>query len=87
VNCTSASTRLIILFTHVLLLVTRLPLTHSANHNSQVIVEKSAADRKVIQDTLSEHYVFSDLAAKTISDVVDGACSCGSENDNDDGEI
>ena len=37
-------------------------------------MEKSAADRKVIQDTLSEHYVFSDLAAKTISDVVDGVC-------------
>ena len=36
-------------------------------------MEKSAADRKVIQDTLSEHYVFSDLAAKPVQD--DNLCS------------
>jgi hypothetical protein len=41
-----------------------------------VIVEKSPSDRKTIQDTLSEHYVFSDLSAKTISDVVDGVRLC-----------
>ena len=42
----------------------------------QVLVEKSAADRKIIQDVLTEHYVFNDLTQKTIADVVDVMKPC-----------
>mmetsp|Transcript_19753 Transcript_19753/g.44798 ORF Transcript_19753/g.44798 Transcript_19753/m.44798 type:complete len:598 (-) Transcript_19753:55-1848(-) len=43
---------------------------------NKVVVEKPAAERKKIGDVLSAHYVFADLQAKTIQDVVDVMKPC-----------
>mmetsp|Transcript_9580 Transcript_9580/g.11597 ORF Transcript_9580/g.11597 Transcript_9580/m.11597 type:complete len:772 (+) Transcript_9580:51-2366(+) len=43
---------------------------------NKVVVEKSTSDRKKIADVLTEHYVFNDLQAKTIQDVVDVMKPC-----------